>query len=62
VGIYEVMGVSEEIGRIIMAGGSALGIQEHAADEGARGLRQSALEKVADGVTSLDEVNRVTVE
>jgi len=62
VGIYEVMGVSEEIGRIIMAGGSALDIKEQAAAEGVWGLRQSALKKVADGVTSLEEVNRVTVE
>jgi type IV pilus assembly protein PilB len=62
VGIYEVMQVSEEIGRIIMAGGSALDIKEQAAAEGVWGLRQSALKKVADGVTSLDEVNRVTVE
>jgi len=62
VGIYEVMAVSEEIGRIIMAGGSAIDIKEQAAAEGVWGLRQSALKKVADGVTSLDEVNRVTVE
>jgi type IV pilus assembly protein PilB len=62
VGIYEVMAVSEEIGRIIMAGGSALDIKEQAAAEGVWGLRQPALKKVADGVTSLDEVNRVTVE
>jgi type IV pilus assembly protein PilB len=62
VGIYEVMAVSEEIGRIIMAGGSALDIKEQAAAEGMWSLRQSALKKVADGLTSLDEVNRVTVE
>jgi type IV pilus assembly protein PilB len=62
VGIYEVMPVTEEIGRIIMAGGSALDIKEQAAAEGIWNLRQSALKKVADGVTSLDEVNRVTVE
>ena len=62
VGIYEVMPVTEEIGRIIMAGGSAMDIKEQAAAEGVWNLRQSALKKVADGVTSLDEVNRVTVE
>jgi type IV pilus assembly protein PilB len=62
VGIYEVMPVTEEIGRIIMAGGSAMDIKERAAAEGVWNLRQSALKKVADGVTSLDEVNRVTVE
>ena len=61
-GIYEVMPVSEEIGRIIMAGGSVLDIKEQAAREGVWGLRQSALKKVADGITSLDEINRVTVE
>ncbi len=62
VGIYEVMRVSEEIGRIIMTGGSVLEIREQATAEGVWGLRQSALKKVADGLTTLDEVNRVTVD
>jgi type IV pilus assembly protein PilB len=62
VGIYEVMPVSEEIGRIIMTGGSVLEIREQATAEGVWGLRQSALKKVADGLTTLDEVNRVTVD
>jgi len=61
-GIYEVMPVSEEIGRIIMAGGSALDIKQQAAREGVWGLRQSALKKVKDGLTSLEEINRVTVD
>jgi type IV pilus assembly protein PilB len=61
-GIYEVMPVSEEIGRIIMTGGSVLDIKAQAAREGVWGLRQSALKKVKDGITSLDEVNRVTVD
>jgi type IV pilus assembly protein PilB len=62
VGIYEVMPVSEEIGRIIMTGGSVLEIREQATADGVWGLRQSALKKVADGLTTLDEVNRVTVD
>jgi len=62
VGIYEVMPVSEEIGRVIMAGGSAIDIKAQAAAEGVWNLRQSALNKVANGVTSLDEINRVTVD
>jgi type IV pilus assembly protein PilB len=62
VGIYEVMPVSEEIGRIIMGGGSVLEIKQQAIAEGVWGLRQSALNKVANGMTSLDEVNRVTVD
>jgi len=61
-GIYEVMPVSEEIGRIIMTGGSVLDIKEQAKREGVWGLRQSALSKVKMGVTSLEEINRVTVD
>jgi len=61
-GIYEVMPVSEEIGRIIMTGGSVLDIKEQAVREGVWGLRQSALHKVKMGITSLDEINRVTVD
>ncbi len=61
-GIYEVMPVSEEIGRIIMEGGNVMHIKEQAVREGVWGLRQSALKKVRDGVTSLDEINRVTVD
>jgi type IV pilus assembly protein PilB len=62
VGIYEVMPVTEEIGRIIMEGGSAIAIAEQAAQEGVWNLRQSGLNKVRNGVTSLDEINRVTVD
>jgi type IV pilus assembly protein PilB len=62
VGIYEVMPVTEEIGRVIMAGGSALDIKEQAAREGVWGLRQAGLNKVRMGLTSLEEINRVTVD
>jgi type IV pilus assembly protein PilB len=61
-GIYEVMPVSEEIGRIIMEGGNVMQIKSQATQEGVWGLRQSGLKKVRDGVTSLDEINRVTVD
>jgi type IV pilus assembly protein PilB len=61
-GIYEVMPVSEEIGRIIMEGGNVMHIREQATREGVWSLRQSGLKKVRDGLTSLDEINRVTVE
>jgi type IV pilus assembly protein PilB len=61
-GIYEVMPVSEEIGRIIMGGGSVLEIKEQALREGVWGLRKAGLEKVKNGITSLDEINRVTVD
>ena len=62
VGIYEVMPITEEIGRVIMEGGSAIGIADQAAQEGVWNLRQSGLNKVRLGMTSLEEINRVTVD
>lgn len=62
VGIFQVMEVSEPMGRIIMEGGNAMQIADQAATEGVIDLRQAGLNKVKDGVTSLEEVNRVTIE
>ena len=62
VGIFQVMEVSETMGRIIMEGGNAMQIADQAAREGVIDLRQAGLNKVKDGVTSLEEVNRVTIE
>jgi type IV pilus assembly protein PilB len=56
VGIYQVMPISEDMQRIILAGGSALEIAAQAQKEGVRSLRQSGLHKVKLGVTSLEEV------
>jgi len=61
-GIFQVMEVSETMGRIIMEGGNAIQIADQAAQEGVIDLRQAGLNKVKDGVTSLDEINRVTIE
>ena len=60
VGIYQVMKISEEIGKIIMAGGNAIEIAAQAKAENIPDLRESALLKVAQGVMSLEEANRVT--
>jgi len=62
VGIYQVMPVTEAIGRIIMAGGNAIDINDQATKEGVWDLRRAGLEKVKAGLTSLDEVNSITVE
>jgi type IV pilus assembly protein PilB len=56
VGIYQVMPISEDIQRIILADGSALELAKQAEREGVRNLRQSGLHKVKLGVTSLEEV------
>ena len=62
VGIYEVMPITEDLQRIILADGSALEIAEQARKEGVRSLRESGLYKVKIGVTSLEEVLAVTNE
>lgn len=60
-GIFQVMAVSDATARIIMKGGNATDIADQAAKEGYWDLRRSGLEKVKQGITSLDEINRVTV-
>ena len=60
VGIYQVMPITEEIQRIILAEGTAVDIAQQARREGVRDLRQSGLIKVRAGVTTLEEVIAVT--
>ena len=62
VGIYQVMPVSPAIGQIIMNGGNANDIAAQAQKDGISDLRQSGLKKVREGITSLEEVERVTNE
>ena len=62
VGVYQVMPISAEIGKLIMEGCTSLDLAEQAQKEGINDLRQSGLKKVVDGHTSLEEVNRVTKE
>jgi type IV pilus assembly protein PilB len=62
VGIYQVMPVTETIGRIIMEGGGAMDIADQATKDGIWNLRRSGLQKVKDGLTSLEEINSVTID
>ena len=62
VGIYQVMPISEATSKIVMREGNAIEIAEQAQKEGINDIRQSGLEKVRQGVTSLAECNRVTME
>ena len=59
-GIYQVMPMSDEIAAVVLAGGNAMEIARIAREQGIRDLRDSALLKVKEGVTSLAEINRVT--
>ena len=60
VGIYEVVRVTRELSRIILEGGNSIELADQMRAEGFPDLRRSALQKAAQGVTSLEEVNRVT--
>jgi type IV pilus assembly protein PilB len=62
VGIYQAMPVTEEIQRIILTQGSAVDIAAAAQRDGVRDLRQSGLQKVRVGATSLEEVIAATNE
>ena len=61
-GVYQVMPMSEAIQEIVLKGGNALDISEAAQRSGVKDLRQSALLKVKNGLTSLAEINRITVD
>jgi type IV pilus assembly protein PilB len=60
VALYEVMPVREEIKDLVLRGGSALDIKREAVRLGMKTLRQAGLTKVEEGVTTLDEILRVT--
>lgn len=62
VGVYEVMKVSPDISRIIMEDGNAIDIKDAAIKNGFRDLRRSGILKVLQGVTSIQEMMRVTSE
>ncbi len=62
VGIYQVMPVTETIGRIIMEGGNAILINDQAKKDQVWDLRTAGLNKVREGLTSLEEVNSTTIE
>lgn len=59
-GIYEVVKNTQALQRLIMGDGNSIEIAEQARKEGFNDLRTSGLLKVMQGVTSLEEVNRVT--
>ncbi|MDE2296453.1 MAG: type IV-A pilus assembly ATPase PilB [Gammaproteobacteria bacterium] len=61
-GLYQVMPVTDAIGRIIMEGGGAMHIADQAAKDGVWNLRRAGLQKVMDGWTSLEEINSVTLD
>lgn len=61
-GIYQVMPISDAMKRLIIEGANAVTLSDQALSEGIWDIRRSGLAKVRAGVTSLAEVNRVTVD
>jgi type IV pilus assembly protein PilB len=60
VGIYQVLPISEAMQRLILEGGNSMQLAAQARAEGVNDLRRSGLLKVKAGMTSLEEINRVT--
>jgi type IV pilus assembly protein PilB len=60
VGIYQVMPISETLNRLILEGGNVIKLAEQAKAEGIDDLRASGLQKIRAGITSLEEIDRVT--
>jgi type IV pilus assembly protein PilB len=61
VGLYEVMEINDELRELILVGASALEIKKKALEQGMITLRRSGLQKVAAGLTTMEEVLRETV-
>jgi len=59
-GIFQVLPINDRISRIILEAGNAIQIAEEAEKDGVKDLRESGLDKAREGITSLEEINRVT--
>ncbi|KAF3977833.1 MAG: type IV-A pilus assembly ATPase PilB [Methylococcales symbiont of Iophon sp. n. MRB-2018] len=60
IGVYQVMPISEKMRALILSGGNAMEMSELSKSEGVNDLRASGLDKVRQGITSLEEINRIT--
>jgi type IV pilus assembly protein PilB len=61
IALYEVMPLGDELREAILSGSTALDLKRTAVQAGMKSLRQSGLSKVAEGVTTIEEVMRVTM-
>ncbi|WP_029133311.1 type IV-A pilus assembly ATPase PilB [Sedimenticola selenatireducens] len=60
VGIFQIMPISSAMEKLVMEGGNSLQLEQQSRDEGILTLREAGLNKIRAGVTSLEEINRVT--
>lgn len=61
IGLYEVLEINDDVRELILIGASALELRKKAIDDGMITLRESGLQKVRNGLTTLEEVVRETV-
>ena len=62
IGLYEVMEITDSLREMVLAGASASNLRRRAIEEGMVTLRRSGLQKVSDGLTTIEEVARETVK
>jgi type IV pilus assembly protein PilB len=60
IGLYEIMFFNDEIGEFVLNGASTLELKREAVRQGMKTLRMSGIEKIGEGMTSIEEVVRVT--
>ena len=61
VGLFEVMEITDEVRELILSGASAMELKRKAIEEGMISLRLSGLQKLREGLTTVEEVVRETV-
>ncbi|HLT40128.1 MAG TPA: type IV-A pilus assembly ATPase PilB [Enhygromyxa sp.] len=61
VALYEVMDIHDDVRELILSGASAVELRNKAIENGMITLRGSGLQKIREGVTTIDEVVRETV-
>lgn len=61
IGLYEVMEITDEIRELILIGASSLELRKKSIEDGMITLRESGLQKIKNGVTTIEEVLRETV-
>jgi type IV pilus assembly protein PilB len=61
IALYEVMPLDDAIREAILSGASAMDLKRTAIQQGMKTLRQSGLSKVAEGMTTIEEIVRVTM-
>jgi type IV pilus assembly protein PilB len=62
IGLFEVLPMSRDLGQLIMSGANSQDILIKARSQGMLTIYESGLSKVKEGITTLEEINRVTID